>query len=113
MRFSRISNVFANVALGVALTLYGATALSQFRTLPANGKRAALTGYQNPHVTLGGNQMRLAPGAVIFDANNRTIVPMSLPPEADVVYTTDQTGAVMRIYLLSSQEQQKLDQAKR
>jgi len=113
MRFVRITRVCAGFVLGVALSLDAGNALAQFRNLPANGKRATLNGYQNPFVTLGSDQLKLAPGAVIFDTHNRTIVPMSLPPQADVVYTTDQTGAVMRIYLLSPQEQQKLDQAKR
>ena len=86
---------------------------AQLRKLPANAQRAVLSGYQNPFVILGNKQLRLAPGAVIFDANNRTILRGSLPAEADVVFTTDQTGNVLRIYLLTAQERQMLDQAKR
>ena len=111
---------FARLA-GIALTfLVAATALSvadiawaQYRTLPAKAKRATLNGYQNPFVILGNQQLRLAPGAVIYDTNNRTIVPIALPPQADVVFTTDPSGAVSRIYLLTPQEIQTLDQSRR
>lgn len=88
-------------------------AWSQLRMIPANGKRANLTGYDNPFVILGGEKRRLAPGAVIFDTNNRMILPGYLPASADVVYTTDMSGSVMRIYLLTPHEQQRLDAAKR
>lgn len=113
MRFGRISGVVVGLVAAAALAFDASVAWAQFRTLPASGKRATLTGYQNPFVILGGEQRRLAPGVVIYDSNNRTIVPLSLPAEADVVFTTDNAGAVMRIYLLTPQEQQKLDQAKR
>jgi hypothetical protein len=113
MRFRRILNSVTSLLVGAALALSVGTAWAQFRTLPANGKRAVLTGYQNPFVILGGEQRRLAPGVVIFDTNNRTILPGYLPAQADVVYTTDNTGSVMRIFLLSPQEQQKLDQVAR
>jgi len=57
--------------------------------------------------------LRLAPGAVIYDTNNRTIVPVSFPAAAEVVFTTDPTGAVTRIYLLTPQEIQTLNQTRR
>ncbi len=63
---------------------------------------------------LGGERIRLAPGAVIFDTNNRMILPGYLPAEkSDVVYTTDQTGQVMRIYLLTPAEIERLNAARR
>ena len=99
----------------VTVTLMSATdiAWAQLRTLPAKAKRATLQAYQNPFVFLGNEQLRLAPGAVIYDTNNRTIVPLSLPAPADVVFTIDQTGAVTRIYLLTPQEIQQLNQSRR
>jgi len=107
--------------LGLALSFFLATmvlvdtspAWAQFRALPANAKRAVLSAYQNPFVMLGNERRRLAPGVVIFDTNNRTIVRGALPAKADVLFTTDNTGLVLRIYLLTAQERQKLDQARR
>ena len=113
MTFARLANVLAGLLVAVGLMFGAGDAYSQLRTLPANAKRAQLTGYQSPFVVIGGEARRLAPGAVIFDTNNRTITPGFLPANADVVYTVDQTGSVMRIYLLTVQEQQRLDAAQR
>jgi hypothetical protein len=113
MFFNRLSSLLGSLLLAAWLTLDAGYAWSQLRTLPANGKRAELTAYQNPFVVIGGETRRMAPGAVIFDTNNRTITPGFLPAKADVIYTIDQTGSVMRIYLLTPQESQRLDAAKR
>jgi hypothetical protein len=95
------------------VTSSAGSAWAQMRPLPANAKRATLTGYQDRIVALGGEQRRLAPGAIIFDTSNRTILPNFLPAQADVLYTIDPSGAVMRIYILTPQERARLDQAKR
>ncbi len=80
---------------------------AQVRTLPANAKRVIVgqQQYSLPYVDLGGNVVRLAPGGVIYDQNNRTIVHGALPPGADVVYTLDMNGDVARIYILTPLEQ--------
>lgn len=112
-----LRSVFAPIgSILLTLVLVGLVAepaWSQSRILPANAKRATLTGYSDRVVAFGREQRRLAPGAVIFDTNNRTILPNFLPQEADVLYTTDNTGAILRIYLLTPQEQQRLNQAQR
>lgn len=98
----------------VLLAVAALPAWAQLRTIPQNGKRATLSGYENPYVFLGGERMRLAPGAVIFDANNRMILPGYLPAgTSDVVYTADQTGQIMRIYVLTPYEIESLNAAKR
>jgi len=58
-----------------------------------------------PYIDLGGSPVRLAPGGVIFDQNNRTIVHNALPPGANVVFTTDMNGDIGRIYILTPREQ--------
>ena len=113
MSFNRTAAVLASLLAGASLVLAAASVSAQVRTLPANAKRAELSGYQNPYVVLGGEARRLAPGARIFDAENRTITPGYLPAQADVVYTLDPAGSVMRIYLLTPQERQRLDAARR
>ncbi|MCC6535597.1 MAG: hypothetical protein IT531_23855 [Burkholderiales bacterium] len=113
MRSSSIPGAIAAALLLITTALPPVAAWAQLRSLPTNAKRATLGGYQNPFVLLGGEQRRLAPGALIYDTHNRTILPGYLPASADVVYTLDGSGAVLRIYLLTAQEQQRLDQAKR
>ena len=110
---STCSRIVRSLLAAVLMASMAGAAWAQLRTLPTNAKRAVLTGYSDRIVTIGGERYRLAPGAVIFDTSNRTILPNFLPERADVVYTTDGTGAVMRIYLLTPEEQQRLDQAKR
>src|SRR5262245_1811527 len=113
MRFVRALGVALAFVMTAAALTAADSAWAQLRTLPAKGQRAVLQGYQSPFVLLGNEQLRLAPSAVIYDTSNRTIVPNHLPVPADVVFTTDQTGAVARIYLLTPQEIQKLDQIRR
>ena len=98
--------------LVVASLLLAGTGYAQLRTLPANAKRVT-TGaqpYALPYVELGGKVVRLAPGGVIYDQNNRSIVHGALPAGADVAFTTDMRGDIARIYLLTPQEQSQLDQ---
>jgi hypothetical protein len=79
------------------------------RHLPANGERARTGAAQPlPLVQVGGKVLRLAPGGVIFDQQNRTVVHAHLPAGADVLYTKDSNGDVHRIYVLTSEEQARL-----
>ena len=98
--------------LMVASLLLAGTGYAQLRTLPANAKRTT-TGtqpYALPYVELGGKVVRLAPGGVIYDQNNRSIVHGALPAGAEVAFTTDMRGDIARIYILTPQEQSQLDQ---
>jgi hypothetical protein len=83
------------------------------RQLPANGKRG-VTGNQLPlpEVAIGRNLFRLAPGGLIFDTSNRTMVHGSLPVGADVWYQLNSSGQIQRIYILRPDEQARLNQAK-
>lgn len=82
------------------------------RTLPAAFERGK-TGENQPlpHVKIGSRILKLAPGAVIYDEQNRSIVHQHLPVGSEVAYTKDQAGAIQRIYLLTDQELIRLAQA--
>ena len=84
------------------------------RLLPANGKRG-ITGEPRPlpTVVINRTEARLAPGGIIFDTNNRTILHQNLPANADVWFQLNMTGDIQRIYILTPDEQARLDQAKR
>ena len=99
--------------LMLASLLFAGTGYAQLRTIPANAKRATVGQPQAlPYVDLGGKVVRLAPGGVIYDQHNRTIVHGALPPGTDVVFTTDMHGDIGRIYILTPAEQTQLNQKK-
>jgi hypothetical protein len=82
------------------------------RILPAQGERGTLGASQPlPLVKIGSKVLRLAPGGVIYDQSNRFIVHSHLPPDAAVLYTKDLNGDIQRIYILTEQEQARLDGA--
>ena len=96
------------LALTIAtFLLLAGVAHAQVRTLPAEAKRATVgqQQYALPYIDFGDTKVKLAPGGIIFDENNRTIVHNALPPGANVVYTTDVNGDIGRIYILTPQEQ--------
>ena len=76
------------------------------RLLPANGKLGELVGQQHQHpvVQIDRKLLRLAPGGVILDRDNRFILPVYLPARAEVLYVVDSQGEVSRIVILTPQE---------
>jgi hypothetical protein len=84
------------------------------RPLPDKAERGTLGENQPfPQVNIGGEMRRLAPGATIYDQQNRSVVQGQLPANADILFTKDQNGDVLRIYILTEQEKVRLDQAPR
>ena len=97
----------------VVSLLFATTGYAQLRSIPANAKRATVGQPQAlPFVELSGKTVKLAPGGVIYDQDNRTIVHGALPPRADVAVTTDMNGDIARIYILTPQEQAQFNQKK-
>ena len=88
-----------------------AVAYAQLRTLPDSVKRATVgeQQYPLPFIDLGGKRVKLAPGGVIYDQSNRTIVHNALPTGADIAYTIDLNGDIARIYVLTPFEKAQLD----
>jgi hypothetical protein len=79
------------------------------RFLPEKGERGRLGEPQPlPMVKIGNRVMRLAPGAVLYDQQNRSIIHAHLPEGADVYFTKDQAGNVLRVYILTEQERARL-----
>src|SRR4051812_11682799 len=90
--------------LVLLLVLQGAYA-QPFRTLPAAGERGR-TGESLPlpDVQIGRRVLRLSPGALVFDQNNRSIVHAAIPVGAHVFFTRDSSGDIRRLYILTDQE---------
>jgi hypothetical protein len=98
----------------LAAAIPAAAQFIQQRFLPANGARGTLGEPQLfPAVRIGSRTLRLSPGARIYDRSNRTIVHAQLPPGAEVLYSTDQTGDIQRMYILTDEELLRLRQAGR
>ncbi len=84
------------------------------RTLPANAKRAEIGAQQMlPMVMLNKEAHRLAPGGIIFDAANRRITHGQLRPGSEVLYELDRNGEILRIVVLTPEEEARLDRAKK
>src|SRR5262249_19219304 len=84
-----------------------ATAYAQVaRMLPADGKLGELGGDGQPFpmVQISSKVVRLAPGALIFDQMNRTILHGQLPSSGTVLYTVGPAEDITRIYILRPEE---------
>ena len=97
-------NLLRLLLLVASLSL-AATGYAQLRTIPVNAKRATVGQPQAlPYIELDRRIVKLAPGGVIYDQNNRTILHGALPPGAEVAVTATMDGDVARIYILTPLE---------
>ena len=104
-------NLIIALALGCALV---APANAQVQRLfPANSKHCALTGDPQPYpmVEINNKVLRMAPGGVIVDQNNRFILHGALPSSGDVLYVLDPSGDVSRIIILRPDEEARIEQS--
>jgi hypothetical protein len=98
----------------IAVSLPAYAQLVQQRFLPVNGVRGTVGEPQSyPGVLIDKRLMRLAPGARIFDMSNRSIVHSHLPSGAHVLYAREQSGDIIRVYILTEWEIASLKQAGR
>jgi hypothetical protein len=82
------------------------SALAQERTIPAEAKRGYLMHEREALVSVNGASARLAPGATIRDQRNLIIVPAAMPRGgAWADYVEDTNGQIVRVWLLTSDEQ--------
>ncbi len=100
-------------ALALVLSLATPSLAQMQRLLPANGKLGQVFGQQQqyPMVQINREVLRLAPGGVIVDQNNRFIVHGALPPQAEVLYVVDNRGDISRIIILTPDELARLEHA--
>ena len=74
------------------------------RILPQNAVSGELTASRYPYVIIGDKRLHLAPGSLIFDQNNRIILPNYLPRKATVLYNIDGNGDLHKMWLLTPEE---------
>ena len=94
-----------SLLLLVLLLFLEAAHAQPFRTLPVAGELGR-TGdtLPLPAVKIGRRVLRLGPGALVFDQNNRTVLHGLIPVHAHVFFTRDSHGDIRRLYILTEQE---------
>lgn len=95
--------------LAISLVAAASGAAAQLRTIPAEAKRGVMSHVETMTVTLDGQPQELAPGAQIRDAENRVVLPMSLPQGSLVKYENDAEGKIRRVWILSPEEAEQAD----
>ena len=97
----------------LAFLVFAAPVWAQ-RALPADAKRGTSGERQMfPTVQIGKDVLRLAPGGIIVNTNNLTITQGQLLPGSEVLYQLDRNGEVLRIVILTPEEQARLDRTKK
>lgn len=102
----------ALLAATVALLCVALSAHAQFRTIPDEAKRGELRHIQESLVEIDGDTMQLAAGAQIRDAENRIVLPVSLPPRSLVKYVVNAQGYLTKVWILSPAEAAQPDRRK-
>ena len=95
---------FYKILLGAAALLALQLWAVAGRILPQNAVPGELPASSYPYVTIGNRQFHLAPGSLIYDQNNRIILPNYLPSKATVLYNVDANGDLHRMWLLTPEE---------
>lgn len=106
IKYTRLFSIgFAAVVLA-----HAGLATAQLRIIPDDAKRGQIRPGREMIVEIDGNPVQLAPGAQIRGRENRIILPVSLPPEAQLVkYIVDSSGMVRRVWILTDEEAAKPD----
>jgi hypothetical protein len=95
----------------LALLMASASYAQLSRPLPADGKLGELAGRQHafPLLQINDRVVRLAPGGLIYDRQNRTILHNQLPEYSPVLFVEDPRGEIARVYLLRPEELERLE----
>ena len=95
-----------------AVAFSPAEARAQFqRNLPAGGVVGVLAANPTlplPMVQIDSRAFRMAPGGIIVDQNNRTLLHSQIPPRAAAYVVFDRNGDILRMFLLTPEELQRL-----
>ncbi len=95
----------------LALLIASASYAQLPRLLPTDGKLGELAGRRHPFPLLEINNkvVRLAPGGLLYDRQNRTILHNQLPDYSPVLFVDDSRGDIARLYLLRPDELERLE----
>ena len=74
------------------------------RNIPLDSLEGRVSPLQYPYIKINGKQLRLSPGARIYDTNNRIIQTSRLPATSQAIYQLNFQGDVQRVWLITTQE---------
>jgi hypothetical protein len=63
-----------------------------------------MTRFAYPQVVISKKTFHMAPGARIYNLQNMIIMPVAMPPRANVLFEVDTAGHLSGIWLLTAQE---------
>ncbi|MBL8483395.1 MAG: hypothetical protein JNJ60_14445 [Rhodocyclaceae bacterium] len=96
-----------SVAICLMLAVFTGYAMAQpLRKVPDTAVRAKMTSYYDGSVKLGSKVYLLAPGALIFNTENRILLPVYVPETTEVAYLLNSDGRVWRVWILAPEEVQ-------
>ena len=86
---------------------YATSAMAE-RTFPQKAKRGEMKAFEYPYMKIGGKAMHLAAGSRIYNEQNLIIMPASLQRQtAPIMFTTDLSGELSEVWLLTAAEAKK------
>lgn len=100
--FFRLRMFARLLTLTVALLVAGGASAQAARKIPAEAMKGSFTALQFPLVIIDGKQMRLAPGARIFNTNNMTVTPNLVPAGTMVRYELDAQGQIRTVWIVEA-----------
>jgi len=89
--------------VGLALAWSGTTH-AQVRTFPANSQQVRIGEVGNGLVVINGNTLKLAPGLLVFNENNRTIVRSRIPAGVVARVLVNTRNEIQRVWILTVDE---------
>jgi hypothetical protein len=102
----------AVLAIAGLMLLGAADVVAQLqRNFPANGAIGVVAGDPNlplPLVRIDARLFRMAPGGIIVDQSNRTVLHAQIPRQAAAYVVFDGNGDILRMFLLTPDELQRL-----
>jgi hypothetical protein len=99
-----VLNKFFSIALFLLASAATPAVAQQMRRIPPNLPTVQLTGASYLQVKLDDRVYRLAPGALIYSAQNTTLLPNQAPLGAVVKVRFNPQGEVQTLWILTPQE---------
>ena len=78
------------------------------RTFPQKAKRGEMKAFEYPYMKIGDKTLHMSAGSRIYNEQNFIIMPASLQRQAaQIMFTTDLSGELSEVWLLTAAEAKK------